>query len=335
MKFNLCFALLSAFLIWPASSPLGQASDFQEINSLKAVVNGETITSIEVDSAVATQIQLWLLENQNDPSLTQAKVNAKVAEMKKEALDDLINKKLVLAQFKTMGGAIKETYIDTAIAEFISKRFNGDREKFLAELKKSGMTIRRFREMQREQITIQALRGQNDGPPTIINTPAEKKQKYEEIKGEYAEDSEIILRMISIKKVTADNDETSQRKLVTDIRTQLQNGADFATMAQAHSADSAAAEGGLIGGGPIGKGYLNPQLEGIAFSLPPRQVSEPIDDGDSWRLLYVEDRKGGKVPSFEELQDTCDKLLTQEKRKGYVDRWLEGLRKDAGIRIYE
>ncbi len=317
------------------TAPSTSGSDFQEINALKAVVNGESITSIEVDTAVATQIQLWLLEHKNDPGLSQAIVDAKVEEMKKEALQDLIDRKLILAEFKSMGGSIKETYVDTAIDEFITKRFNGDRDKFLAELRKSGMTIRQFRDMQREQITIQALRGQNDGPETLINTPAEMQAKYEEIKNEYAEDPEIILRMLSVPKQTADSDEASQKRLVEDIRRQLQNGADFATMARTHSADSASSEGGLVGGGPIGKDYLNDKLTGIAFSLTPRKVSELIDDGPYWRLMYVDARQGGAVPPFAELKDTCDKLLIQEKRKGYIDRWLEKLRRDAGIRIYE
>lgn len=311
------------------------ASGFQEINALKAVVNGESITSIEVDTAVATQIQLWLLEHKNDPSLTQAIVDAKVEEMKKEALNDLIDRKLILAEFKSMGGSIKETYVDTAIDEFITKRFSGDRDKFLAELRKSGMTIRQFRDMQREQITIQALRGQNDGPDTLINTPAEMQAKYDEIKGEYAEDPEIILRMLSIPKTTADSDEASQKRLAEDIRRQLQSGADFATMAQTHSADSARTDGGLVGGGPIGKDFLNEKLTNVAFGLAPRKVSDLIDDGPYWRLMYVDARQGGAVPSFEKLKDTVDKLLMQEKRKGYIDRWLEKLRRDAGIRVYE
>jgi parvulin-like peptidyl-prolyl isomerase len=311
------------------------ASDFQELNALKAVVNGESITSAEVDTAVATQIQMWILENKNDPTLSQAKVDAKVAEMKKQALSDLIDRKLILAEFKKMGGSIKETYVDTAIDEFISKRFKGDRGKFNSELQKSGMTIRQFREMQREQITIQALRGQNDGPETLINTPVEVQAKYDAIKGEYASDPQIILRMLSIPKAKVDSDEAAQKRLVEDIRRQLQGGADFATMAKTHSDDSAASDGGLVGGGPIGKDFLNPTLSAIAFGLAPRKVSEPVDDGPYWRLLYVDARQGGSVPPFEELKDTSDKLLTQDKRKGYVERWLEKLRRDAGIRVYE
>ncbi|MBL9152938.1 MAG: SurA N-terminal domain-containing protein [Verrucomicrobiales bacterium] len=323
---------LTVLLTLPLSA---RASGFQELNALKAVVNGESITSAEVDTAVATQIQMWILENKNDPTLTQAKVDAKVGEMKKQALSDLIDRKLILAEFKKMGGSIKETYVDTAIDEFIQKRFDGNREKFNGELRKSGMTISQFREMQREQITIQALRSQNDGPETLINTPIEMQAKYEAIKGEYAEDPQIILRMLSIPKVKADSDEAAQKRLVDDIRRQLQGGADFATMAKTHSDDSAASEGGLVGGGPIGKDFLKPNLTSIAFSLAPRKVSDPIDDISHWRLLYVDARQGGAVPPYEELKETVDKLLTQDKRKGYVDRWLEKLRRDAGIRVYE
>jgi len=329
------FLLASAAFVAVCARPAAAASDFQELNALKAVVNGESITSAEVDTAVATQIQMWILENKNDPTLSQAKVDAKVAEMKKQALSDLIDRKLILAEFKKMGGSIKETYVDTAIDEFISKRFNGNREKFNSELQKSGMTIRQFREMQREQITIQALRGQNDGPDTLVNTPAEVRAKYDAIKAEYASDPQIILRMLSIPKARADSDEAAQKRLVDDIRRQLQGGADFATMAQTHSDDSAASDGGLVGGGPIGKDFLNPTLSSIAFGLAPRKVSDPVDDGTHWRLLYVDARQGGAMPPFEELKDTADKLLTQDKRKGYVERWLTKLRSDAGIRIYE
>ncbi len=326
------FALLTACA---TSLTLSPASEFQELNALKAVVNGEPISSVEVDTAVATQIQLWLLENKNDPTLTQAKVDAKVAEMKKEALDDLIDRKLILAEFKKLGGSIKETYVDTAIDDFITKRFDGNRDKFLGELKKSGMTIRQFRDMQREQITIQALRSQNDGPETLLNTPDEMRAKYDQVKHEYASDPKIILRMLSLPKTAADSDEASQKRLIEDIRKQLQKGADFATMARTHSSDSAASEGGLVGGGPIGKDYLNEQLTAVAFGLQPRQVSDIIDGGTHWRLMYVDARQGGAVPGFEELKDNIDKLLTQEKRKGYIDRWLEKLRRDAGIRLYD
>ncbi|MCB1233938.1 MAG: SurA N-terminal domain-containing protein [Verrucomicrobiae bacterium] len=331
------FALFVPFALFVSSAVLGataaRGSGFEEINALKAVVNGESITSAEVNTAVATQIQLWLLEHQNDTGLTQAKVEAKVEEMKKEALNDLIDRKLILAEFKKMGGSIKETYVDQAIEEFIQKRFGGDRNKFLRELEKGGLTIRQFRDIQREQISIQALRAQNDGPQNLVNTPMEIRAEYDRTKNEYASDPRIILRMLSIPKVTSTSDEAAQKRLVEDIRKQLTEGADFATMAKTHSSDSSAANGGLVG--EIGKDYLNPFLTDKAFGLSTGKVSETIDDGPFWRLMKVDARNGGDVPSFEELKERIDQLVTQKKRKGYIDRWLDKLRHDAAIRIFE
>lgn len=321
-----------AFLLFFSIAHFAKCSDFEELNSMKATVNGEPITSMEVNSAVATQIQIWIMENRNDPSMNQEKVDAKVEELKEQALQDLIDRKLILAKFKEMGGTIKETYVDQAVDDFVQRRFEGDRQKFLSELKKSGMTIRQFRDVQREQITIQALRGQNDGPEQLIITPPEKKDVFNEIKGNYATETRVILRMISLPKETSSSGQPEQEKLAKDIRKQLGEGQDFATMAKTYSSDSFAGSGGLVG--EIGKDMLNKKLTDIAFGLTPGRVSELIDDGPFWRLLYVDEKKGGDLPGYSDLEDTCEKIAIQKKRKGYVDRWLDGLRRDASIRIY-
>ena len=330
----LCLALALTSLI---GFPEASASGFKPLNKMKATVNGEVITSAEVDTAVAMQIQFWILEHKNDPGLTQEKVNAKVEEFKKQALDDLIDRKLILAEFEKLGGSIKETYVDQAIRDFTRQRFDGNEKKFLTELKKTGMSIRQFRDDQREKITIQALRGQNDGPETLINTPQEIRKQYDEIKGEYASASRLKLRMISIPKQIGADKATAdpQMKLVEDIRKQLQNGQDFATMAKTHSSDSSASKGGLVGNGDIDEGYLSPKLTDVAFKLPVGKVSKVIDDGAFWRLMHVDAKIGGVEPPFEDLKDTCDKLVTQGKRKGYVDRWLDKLRHEANIQVFE
>ena len=36
-----------------------------------------------------------------------------------------------------------------------------------------------------------------------------------------------------------------------------------------------------------------------------------------------------------EMEEQVEKLLQQEKRKGYIERWLNRLRKAASIRIME
>lgn len=81
--------------------PTARAAD--EINGLAALVNGEVVTLAEVRMAVRTQAGVWLMSNRN-ASVEEQK--AKLAELETQALDDLIDTKLILSHFDTMGGTI-------------------------------------------------------------------------------------------------------------------------------------------------------------------------------------------------------------------------------------
>ena len=132
-----------------------------ELNRIKAVVNGEPITQTMVDQAVQTQVQVWLMGNKGMVSRTEAE--REIRQMEGRALDDLIDRNLILSEFKKRGGVIKDQYVDESVNRFVTDRFKGDKDKFMEELKKTGMTISQFREIQRDQIAIQALRSQNSG----------------------------------------------------------------------------------------------------------------------------------------------------------------------------
>lgn len=302
-----------------------------ELNRIKAVVNNEPITQTMVDSAVQTQVQVWLMGNQGMVSRTEAE--REIRRMEESALEDLIDRTLILSEFKKLGGQIKDQFVDEAVNQFVTDRFKGDKDQFMAELKKTGMTIAQFRELQRDQIAIQALRSKHGGEDTVPNTPWEKKAMYEKIKGEFASEGQPKLRLMSIPKQTPTSSPEEQKKILETVVGSLRNGGDFGALAEKYSADSFAAKGGYVG--VLGKDTLNEGLTKIAYSLPAGQVSQALDDGVFWRILKVDGRVGQKTPSFEELEGEIDKRLTIEKRKKNLESWLKKLRRDANVRIYE
>jgi hypothetical protein len=177
------------------------------LNSIRAVVNNEPITQAMVDSAVRTQVQVWLMGNKGRVSRSQAE--KEIREMEQKALNDLIDRKLILSEFKKMGGNIKDQYVDEAVNSFVKDRFGGERDKFLDELKKNGMTISQFREVQRDMIAINALRAEHAGDDVIPNTPWEKKRVYNEIKTDFASDGKPKVWIMSIPKQTPTSSEAS------------------------------------------------------------------------------------------------------------------------------
>tara|TARA_R110002096_G_scaffold397401_2_gene593322 strand:+ start:1526 stop:2527 length:1002 start_codon:yes stop_codon:yes gene_type:complete len=323
--YSIAFLVIACAGIIPASAkPI-------VLNSIRAAVNGEPITQSMLDAAVQTQFQVWLLSNKGMVSKSQAE--KEIREMETRALDDLIDRTLILTEFERLGGNIKDQYIDESVARFTKERFGGDRDKFLAELQESGMTIAQFREVQRDQIAIQALRTQNSGDNSVPNTPWEKKDKYDEIKGEFASEGKVKLRIMSIPKQTPESSMDKQAALLKEIAKKLNDGSDFSALAKQYSADSFAAKGGYVG--IIGRGTLNEGLTRAAYAIPTGQFSSPLDDGPFWRILKVEERVGQSAPSFDKMEDEADKRLSIDKRQKALETWLLKLRRDANVRIYE
>lgn len=318
-------AVLSLLLVTPAlSAPT-------VLNGIKAVVNGEPITQTMVEQAVQTQVQVWLMGNQG--RVTRSQAEREIRKMEDKALDDLIDTRLILSEFERMGGQIKSQYVDAAVEDFVKERFGGDREKFAKGLADSGMTISQFRDIQRDQIAINALRGQQSGDTVVPNTPWEKKKIYNEIKGDYASEGKVKLRIISIPKQAPGKTLAQQESLLKQVRSELRNGADFAATAKKYSDDSFSSKGGYVG--TIGRGTLNANLTNLAYSLSTGQISSPVDDGPFWRILKSDGRVGQSVPSYEKLEEEIDRRLTIEKRQKNLETWLMKLRRDANVRIYE
>ena len=115
------FPILLTLLFAVTSTLQAQASGREElmVNGIAAIVNDEVITKAQVNAAIATQFRLYLLENQ---SVGRVKQEAKLKELQAAALDDLINRKLIISEFKKQGGAIKSSYIDQAVDTFIRER---------------------------------------------------------------------------------------------------------------------------------------------------------------------------------------------------------------------
>lgn len=324
------FALCASAVAF-AWTPLRGWSEPVELNRIRAVVNGEPITQTMVDAAVQTQVQVWLMGNKG--MVSRGEAEREIRRMDERALDDLIDRNLILSEFKKLGGQIKDQFVDESINRFITDRFKGDRDQFMAELKKTGMTIAQFREIQRDQIAIQALRAQHGGEDTVPNTPWEKKAKYNEIKGEFASEGQPKLRIMSIPKATQTSGPDAQKQVLDSVVGSLRGGGDFASLAKKHSADSFADKGGYVG--VLGRNTLNEGLTKVAYSLPAGQVSQALDDGPFWRILKVDERVGQSTPTFEKLEEEVDRRLTIEKRQKKLEGWLKKLRRDANVRIYE
>jgi peptidyl-prolyl cis-trans isomerase SurA len=327
------FALLAAVSLFAlqlsAAEPQSteaQSAQPQVIDGVAAVVNGDVITFSQVQELSGPR-ERTLREQYNGAELID-----KIKEARLSALNDLIDRQLIVQEFKKKEYTMPEYVVDDQIQSIIKEEFGGDRQAFLRTLIAQGYTLSRFREMQRDKVIVGAMR-QNNVKGNYDPTPQEVQAYYDANKQEFVTPEQLKLRMIVLNADPLDaNSADSTGKTAEEIRDKVKGGADFATMAKTYSMDGTAASGGDWG--LIDRKTLNQQLTDVAFALSPGQVSDVVRIGDSFYILYCESKKSSGIIPLQEVRDGINRKLQQAQRQKATQRWIDTLREKAYIKIY-
>ncbi len=297
------------------------------VDGVAAVVNTNVITY--------GQVRELLMFRQR--SLSEAfqgeELRAKMKESQDAALQDLVDRQLIIDNFNEQGFQIPDHVIDDRINTIIREEFGSDRRAFIRTLRAEGFSLPRFREVEREKIIVQAMR-QRAVRSDFIISPDKIQTYYRKNLTQYSSPEEIRLSMIVLR---VDDDGTddprgARRAMAEEIRSKLTEGADFAGMAQMYSDDSTGALGGDWGW--IDRRTLNAELTQAAFALQPGQLSPVVEIGDSFYLLKVEARKSAVTKPLAEVREEIGRKLFEEERIRLQEQWLSKLREKAFVKIY-
>ena len=104
----------------------------------------------------------------------------------------------------------------------------------------------------------------------------------------------------------------------------LRDGADFATLAQQHSEDTAtAAQGGDLGYFP--RGQMVAPFEEVAFALPVGQLSELVRTPFGWHVLQVEDKRAAATRPLAEVAQEIKEKLRDDKASDAAAAFVDDL----------
>jgi peptidyl-prolyl cis-trans isomerase C len=80
----------------------------------------------------------------------------------------------------------------------------------------------------------------------------------------------------------------STEEQCTDLKTQIEGGADFAALAKEHSSCPSGGSGGALG--EFGPGKMVPEFDAVVFSAPVGEVQGPVKTQFGFHLLEVTSR---------------------------------------------
>ncbi|MFZ4775660.1 MAG: peptidylprolyl isomerase [Terrimicrobiaceae bacterium] len=306
------------------------AQQAEVLDGVAAIVNKDVITISQVRELIGSR-ERGLREVYKGADLTE-----KVKEMRLAALKDLVDRQLIIQEFRKMqekGANIPDYVVDDRIQSIVREEFGGDRAAFVRTLQAQGYTVTRFKEIEKEKIVVQAMRQAKVNEDFVIS-PNQIQAFYNKNKASYMLPEQVKLRMIVLREGSSTDVPGGENKSQTadEIRQKLVDGAEFDRMAEMYSED----EGTRDNGGDWGwieRGTLNEQLSSVAFELRPGQISPVVKLGESYYIILVEARKNASVKPIPEVRDEIEKNLIQQERMKTQQRWLDTLRAKAYIKI--
>ena len=242
------------------------------VSGIEVVVHDSIITREEVEGMTAPAADVLWRTYRSQPEVFAQKVAA----ARNENLEELLERQLILRDFKTVYNfqvdVVEkeiEKEIDKEIQDEIRVNYNGSRMAMLQTLQARGMTYEKHRQQIHDKIIIAFLRQKNISSEIIVS-PHKVETYYQAHLDDFKVKDEVKLRMIVLKN-PVEADSPRVEKLAEEILSKLKEGATFAEMATIHSEGSQRNQGGDMGWAEMAG--LSKGLRDMAATLQPGQHS--------------------------------------------------------------
>jgi parvulin-like peptidyl-prolyl isomerase len=338
-------------------------------NAIAAIVNDSVVTFQEVENYAQPGIELLVRTYYNQPEILEQKR----IEALTKGLEDLVDIKLILNDFKDQGGMLPDSIIEDEIKDRIRQKY-GDRASLTKTLQAQGITLDAYRQRTRDEIIVGYMRQKNISQAVLIS-PTKIEHFYATNLSQFKLGDQVKLRMIVLNAPPgADADVLTRAR---EILAKIDEGASFAEMAGVYHEGSQRQQQGDWGWVEYSK---KNGLSELAFELAPGQHSgvigkaqegsesywiyqydkaghltrgrkysgkdELVEEkkfGDNasppvapqeFYLMFVEEKRSARTKSLEETRDEIEKNLIASERARLQKRWTDRLRAKAFVRYF-
>jgi peptidyl-prolyl cis-trans isomerase SurA len=294
-------------------------------NGIAAIVEDKIVTYEDVRSEMAP-----LMSQITRSATSPDEVRQKVTQVSQEILQNIIDRILIVKEFKDEGLIIPQSYIENEYDDVLTEQFGGDRARFLSFLKRQNKTVREFRKDLEEKIIVQSMRAKMRRSQSEIS-PEKIEEYYTRNKFLFLQEESIFLQQILLTPYADETTSLLSQEAEKIIR-ELNMGADFSSIARKYSRDDMASNGGEWGW--IKKNEIRKELEEIAFNLPRNSYSQPIVLDGNVFILYVKDKHEQGVKPLDQVRDEIEDKILEQIAQNAQRKWVDRLRKEAYIRYF-
>ncbi|MCE0484817.1 MAG: peptidylprolyl isomerase [Methylacidiphilales bacterium] len=307
-------------------------------DGIAALVNDKVITYVQINQQVA-ETQRLLSQNYSGEELFE-----RVKEAKLNVLKALIDRELIIQDFKKQGGFIPDTYTNGRIADIIRQEYGGDRVAFIKTLYERGVTMQKYKDEIQDNAIVGYMRNKNV-VQTVLVSPYQIEQYYQQNLRLFQQDQQIKVATIVLRKALfpsqkmVDGKQVSydpQAEIAKEILYKLDTGEDFNELAKSYSEGSNKDDGGELGWvTQNGKTAIRADLWDPISKLEPGQHTDVISTSDGYYyIVMVEDRKMAKMTPLEDVRAQIEQTVISEQSQLRQQEWLDSLRAKSFVKMF-
>ena len=307
MRFSTLFFIFALFL------PHAAYAD-TPLNSIAAVVNGEMITSFDLQNEIAPELLRRGLNPRKQESSEQVKALSRMV------LDVMINNIILTQEAERLHVGVSDSDIENEIRQFMEHNRLTPAE-FQQQLHVQGLTEKAFRDKIRNNILRQRLLSTMVGRKVVVTK--------DEVAAYYAEHQDMFKSNQSVRFAVlmyppeADAEKTAAR---------IKSGAlHFDKAVREFSVGPRREEGGDLGEMPWSS--LDPVWRDRLAALAPGEVSDIFEANGLKTQVKLVELIDGEGQSLDEAYEQIEASLREPKLKQRFEEYTSQLRKRAMIDI--
>ena len=306
-------ALLSAAIIAAAMSQPIVAKEVRWVDRIVVIVNEDIITERDINDLVgnlkATMPKGQAVNNE---------------ELRQTAIEQLIDKKLILQAAKRMNITASNAEIQNQI-EQIAQSQNMSVEKLYQVVAKEGVNKDALHKTIAENIAIEKTTAQYMADVKVTDADVQQFLSQNNLPNELPQ---YAVSHILIKTDDKKGDDAVRTQLV-NIRKKLSQGVSFADLARQYSQDTASAtNGGSIGW--VSLGSSSPTFDNALKNMQKGDVSSPIKSEFGWHLIQLNDVQMAQLNDQQRV-NMAKSIIAQQKAPMAYQGWLQQMRSHAYI----
>ncbi|MCP4714010.1 MAG: peptidylprolyl isomerase, partial [Deltaproteobacteria bacterium] len=251
----------------------------------------------------------------------------------KQATENLINRHVLFQEADRQNIKPTPEEIDAEMNVIIG-RFPSPAV-FEQKLSQMGFTREKIIRDIEQQLKITALVKKSQADLNISITDPEVAAFYKDNPDNFKTPEQVRASHILMKMEAEDTEEIKKEKhhKLTELRSQIQGGADFAKLAQDNSDCPSKQQGGDLGFFERGK-MVKPFAD-TAFTLKAGELSDIIETQFGYHLIKVAEHKAAGTTSLDEAKQKISDYLKLSKEQEAFQKYLSTLREATTVEYAE